>query len=294
MAPARLAMTSATDFYRPPSTRQQVAAALAETRLRLLNISRYPGQLVLEIIVPIIFAAMPMLLGRASAGADAGVIFERNTGTTNYVAYLLIGANVFTLVANAFWHIAYWMRFEQETGTLEAVYLTPTSSLTLAAGVSLYSIVRGLSSGLFAYLFGCLIFGVNPLQGQIGLALLFIGVGLIPLYGLSLLFGATVLRVKESNAILNLMQWVVSFLMGIFYPVLVLPPVLRALAWLFPPTWMVNGARSALLGVGFFLQSWYLDLAVLWGFMLLAPWLGMWAFRRVENGLRRNEGIGQF
>jgi ABC-2 type transport system permease protein len=124
--------------------------------------------------------------------------------------------------------------------------------------------------------------------------LLFILVGLIPLYGLSFLFGAVVLKVKESNSLLSLMQWVVSFLMGIFFPVTVLPPFLRLVAQLFPPTWMVNGVRSALLGVGFFLETWYYDMAILWMFLLAAPLLSMWVFSRVEANLRRNEGIGTF
>ena len=164
-------MTATT--YKPPTLGQQLSALLAETRLRMLNISRYPGQLVMEIIIPIVFAAMPMLLGRATAGADAGANFKANTGTANYVAFLLIGSNVFTLVSNAFWHIAYWLRFEQETGTLEAVYLTPTSSLTLASGVALYSVIRGLVAALLAYFVGCLVFRVNPFEGDIVLALAF-------------------------------------------------------------------------------------------------------------------------
>jgi ABC-2 type transport system permease protein len=280
--------------YHPPAFRQHLSAALAETRLRLINASRYPGQLMMDIILPIIFAAMPMLLGRATAGPDAAANFAANTGTANYVAYLLIGANVFTIVSNAFWHIAHWVRFEQETGTLEAVYLTPTSSVTLIAGVSLYSAVRGVGSALIAYFLGCLVFGVNPIQGDVLLALLFIFVGIIPLYGLTFLFGAVVLKLKESNSLINLMQWVVSFLMGIFFPIAVLPPFLRLVAQLFPPTWMVNGVRSSLLGVGFFLENWYLDMAVLWAFLLFAPLFSIWVFRRVESGLRRNDGIGKF
>jgi ABC-2 type transport system permease protein len=280
--------------YHPPAFKQHLSAALAETRLRLINASRYPGQLMMDIILPIIFAAMPMLLGRATAGPDAAANFAANTGTANYVAYLLIGANVFTIVSNAFWHIAHWVRFEQETGTLEAVYLTPTSSVTLIAGVSLYSAVRGVGSALIAYFLGCLVFGVNPIQGDVLLALLFIFVGIIPLYGLTFLFGAVVLKLKESNSLINLMQWVVSFLMGIFFPIAVLPPFLRLVAQLFPPTWMVNGVRSSLLGVGFFLENWYLDMAVLWAFLLFAPLFSIWVFRRVESGLRRNDGIGKF
>ena len=276
-----------------PTFRQTLSAALAETRMRMINISRYPGQLMLEIIIPIVFAAMPILLGRAN-GADAAANFKANTGTANYVAFLLIGANAFTLVSNAFWHIAYWLRFEQETGTLESVYLTPTSSVTLASGVALYSIVRGLTAAFLAFFLGCLIFQVNPFEGDVWLALAFILAGLIPLYGVALLFGAVVLKVKESNAIVGLMQWAVGFLMGLFYPVAVLPPLVRWAALLFPPTWMTNGVRSALLGVGFFFGEWYLDMAVLWVFMLFAPLFGFWVFNRVERGIQRNEGVGQF
>lgn len=277
-----------------PTLWQKASAALAETRLRLLNISRYPGQLAMEIIVPIVFAAMPMLLGRATGGDAAAANFEANTGTTNYVAFLLIGANVFTLVSNAFWHIAHWLRFEQETGTLESVFLTPTSSLTLVSGVAMYSAARGLTAASLAYIAGCLVFQVNPFQGDVALAVVFILVGLIPLYGMTLLFGAVVLKVKESNSLIQLMQWVVSFLMGIFFPIAILPPAVRLAALLFPPTWMTNGVRSALLGVGFFFNEWYLDLAVLWAFLLFAPLFGTWVFGRVERGIKKNEGVGQF
>ena len=276
-----------------PTLRQQLSAMLAETRLRMLNIARYPGQMVMEIIIPIVFAAMPMLLGRAS-GDNAAENFAANTGTTNYVAFLLIGSNVFSLVSNAFWHIAYWVRFEQETGTLEAVYLTPTSSRVLASGVAIYSVTRGLVAATLAYIIGCWVFSVNPFDGNILLALAFIFVGLIPLYGIAMLFGALVLKVKESNALIGLMQWVVAFLMGIFFPVAVMPFWLRMIALLFPPTWMTNGVRSALLGVGFFFGRWYLDWAVLWTFLLIAPLFSFWLFRRVEGNIQRNEGIGEF
>src|SRR5512145_1837614 len=149
------------------SLRRKIPAALAETRLRLINASRYPGELFLEIIIPTILASMPILLGQAAAGPDAAANFAANTGTTNYVAYLLIGSNVFVLVTRAFWDIAYWLRFEQETGTLEALYLTPTHSLTLISGVALYSAIRGLLTTTLAYLLGCLVYQVNPIQGDV-------------------------------------------------------------------------------------------------------------------------------
>lgn len=277
-----------------PSLRSNLSIVLASARMRLITITRYPGQLFVDILIPIVFAAMPILLGRAAAGADAGAVFESNTGTSNYVGYMLIGSSVFTIVSYAFWHIAYWIRWEMETGTLEALYLSPTSRIWVAAGTAVYSSIRSIVSSLVAYFLGSFILGANPFQGELLLALLFILVGLVPLYGITLLFGAVVLKLKEANALIQIMQWGVSFLMGVFFPISVFPPLVKALALLFPPTWMTNGVRSAMLGIGFFFGEWYFDLAVLWVFMILAPLFGYWVFRTVETGVKRNEGVGQY
>ena len=277
-----------------PTLRSHLAVTLASAKMRLVTITRYPGQLFTDIIIPIVFAAMPILLGRASAGPDAAAIFKENTGTDNYVAYMLIGASVFSMVSFAFWHVAYWLRWEMETGTLEALYLTPTSRLWVAGGTALYSMIRSVLSAFASYFIGSWVLGVNPFQGELLLAFLFILVGMIPLYGMTLLFGAVILKLKEANALINLMQWGVNFLMGVLFPITILPPFLRLFALLFPPTWMTNGVRSALLGVGFFFGEWYLDLAVLWVFLIVAPLFGYWVFMKVENGVRKNEGVGQF
>jgi ABC-2 type transport system permease protein len=274
--------------------RINISVLLANTRVRLITVSRYPGQLLTEIFIPIVFAAMPILLGRATGGADIAGAFEANTGTRNYAGYMLIGSSVFSIVSLAFWHVAYWLRFEQETGTLEAIYLTPVNRIWVVAGTALYSFLRSLFSATAAYLVGSVLLGVNPFQGEIALAYLFIFFGALPLYGMTLLFGAVVLKVKEANAVISLMQWGITFLMGVFFPISVFPPLLKVLALLFPPTWMTNGVRSALLGVGYFFGEWYLDLAILWAFMLFAPLFGYWVFRRVETGIRRNEGVGTF
>jgi ABC-2 type transport system permease protein len=276
------------------TARANFSVVLASMRMRLITITRYPGQMIMDVFVPIVFASMPILLGRASAGDQAAAIFEANTGTANYVGFMIIGSSVFSMVSYAFWHIAYWVRWEMETGTLESLYLTPTSRLWVAMGTAAYSLLRSVISSLLAYFIGSWVLGVNPFEGELLLALLFVMVGAVPLYGFALLFGAVVLKLKEANALINVMQWGVSFLMGIFFPIAILPPFLKFLALLFPPTWMTNGVRSALLGVGYFFGEWYLDLAVLWAFLLVAPLLGYWVFVRVENGIRRNEGVGQY
>jgi len=277
-----------------PTLRSNLSIVTASAGMRLMTVTRYPGQILADILTPIVLAAMPILLGRASAGAGIGVVFAANTGTPEYGRYMLIGSCMFTIVSFAFWHMAYWLRWEQESGTLEALYLAPTHRIWVAAGTALYSCLRSLIAAFIAYLIGCQILHISPFEGQVGLALVFLLVGQIPLYGLTLLFGAVILKVKEANSLVALMQWVVAFLMGVFFPIAVLPPMLRFFSLLFPPTWMTNDIRSAMLGLDYFLGAWYLDLAVLWTFMIIVPLFGYWVFTRVETNVRRNEGMGQF
>jgi ABC-2 type transport system permease protein len=276
------------------STRLGLIWSIVWMRVRIM--SRYPGWRFLDIILPTFIAAMPILLGQAIGGgaAQAAANFQQNTGTPNYVAYMLIGSNVFMMVSGALWNVGYWMRREQETGTLEALYLAPTGRGSILVGIWLYGTLRTLFNFVAAFTFGSLVFQINPLQGDILLALTFLLFGMIPLFGISLLYGAAILRVKEANALIRLAQWVVSFLMGLFFPIAIFPPLLRAVALLFPPTWMNNGMRASLLGVGFFFERWYFDLAMLGIFCVTVPWLGFWLFTRTERGVQRQAGVGEF
>ena len=107
-------------------------------------------------------------------------------------------------------------------------------------------------------------------------------------------FGAVIIEIKESNAIVNLLQWVISLLMGIFFPITILPAYLQTVAKLFPPSWMNTDVRAALLDINYMLEYWYLDLAVLFAFCLILPMMGLWVFSRAEKHVKRNQGLGQF
>jgi ABC-2 type transport system permease protein len=125
-----------------------LGVVLASFRMRLLVISRYKGQLIMDSIAPIIMAAMPILIGRATGGDNAAAAFEANTGTANYIGFMLIGSSVFSVVSMAFWHIANWLRWEMQTGTLEALYLAPTERIWVAGGTILYSLGRSIFAAL--------------------------------------------------------------------------------------------------------------------------------------------------
>lgn len=210
------------------SMRSQLGIVWAVFIARLRTISRYRGFLIMDILLPTLFAAMPILLGNAIAGSSkqAAANFEEHTHTASYVAFMIIGANVFMMVSGALWNFGMWMRREQQTGTLESLLLSPANKTAILAGTSLYISVRMTINFFVAFILGCLAFGVpleEILAGNLLLAVVFLCIGMIPVYGMSFLFGALIIEIKESNAIVNLLQWGISLLMGIFFPITILP-----------------------------------------------------------------------
>ncbi len=277
-----------------PSWRANLDVMKAVLIARLKIISRYKGALLMDTFMPIVFAAMPILLGLTVAGANAASNFEVNTGTSNFKLYMLIGSCTFMVVSMMLWLVGYWLRREQETGTLESIYLAPARQIYILTGVTLYALLRTVIAFGTALILGSLIFGVNPLEGNILLALSFLAIGLVPLWGLSMLFGAVILRIKEANSVIQVMTWIVSFLMGVFFPLTFFPPLLQWVAVLFPPTVMNDAMRAALLDIGTFFGSWYVSLAVMLVFAFAVPLLGYEVFSYTGKRTRAREGVGQY
>jgi len=274
---------------------------------RLKIISRYKGAILLESFLPVIFAGLPILLGTAVAGDEqtAATNFFAYTGTTcpstdaarcsaDFRLYMLMGSNTFMVVSLMLWLIGYWVRREQETGTLEALYLAPAKRLYVLAGVTSYTLVRSLIAFVTAMVIGSFAFSVNPLRPPFAAAIGFLVLGIPALWGISFFFGALVMRIKEANSVIQLLQWVLAFAMGIYFPVTVFPALLRWTAMAFPPTLMNDAIRSTLLDISSIYGPWYVVLGLMLAAAWTVPFLGYEFFGVVERRIKRDQGVGQF
>ncbi|HKZ43253.1 MAG TPA: ABC transporter permease [Candidatus Hodarchaeales archaeon] len=266
---------------------------------RLRTYSRYKGQVIMSVLMPIMIASLPILMGTGLGGANAVRNFQTNTKITSgsFQGYLLIGALLMQLTSNTLWNFGFWLRREQTTGTLESgVYLVPTSKPWMLLGSSAYVLVRNSASFILALILGVIIFSIQAnefLNTTLILGVFFLLLGLPSLIGLSLLFGSLILKFKETGTLINLIEFAISFLMGVFYPITVMPWGLQIIASLFPPTWTTNEIRSALYDVPYFLSVWG-DIVVSLGFALIVPILAFSVFIAVERRILRHEGVGQF
>jgi ABC-2 type transport system permease protein len=259
----------------------------------LLLLKTWPARLV-DLLMPALVAFVPIILGSAIAGGEAGFNFARYAHTSNFAGFMLIGGGTFLLVTRAFWGFGNWVRQEMQSGTLESLYLAPASMRVVLAGVACAFIIYSTLMFIGALGLGTLLFQITFHFNHWLMALAFLLIGLPPTYGLALLYATLVLRLKETDALIQIAQITTSLLMGVYFPITLFPTALKVVSLLFPPTWLTQGLRGALLETPYLSGSWGLDLSILTFFCLITPLAGYVAFTRTEKLLRTGAGLGEF
>jgi len=272
-----------------------VVKAILKARYKIYI--RYPGWMILNFTLPTFLTAMPLFLaiGITRSIEAANVIFSRYAGTTNFTFYILLGSVIWSISNSLLWDFGMWLYDEMEMGTLEQLFLTPSHSLELLLGSILYTLVISLINSIAGILIAAAILGCLHLVLNLKflLALGVIAFGFIPLLGMSLVFGALVLRVKEPWAFFNFLSALLLYTSGTFYPITVLPITIRLLAALFPVTIQIAETRTIMLNVGYLFGP-DIDFLLLTTYALVWPIFGLAMFERVRNEAQRRGSIGAY
>jgi len=259
--------------------------------------TRYKGWFLFFIAFPVMFSVLPIFLGRAVAGdpARASQSFYQYTGTENYVVYMIVGSSIWVFAMSSLWGFGMWLREQQMTGTLEQLLLSPVNPFLLLVGEEIFNLIISAFQFTIALLAGSGLFGA--LGELLNIRLLYSAgillLGMIPMYGLSMVFGGMIIKLKEAGAIIGILQMALGFIMGIFYPLTLLPLWVRVISILFPLTIVNNDIRAILLSTSY-IFSLRADILLLLAYMLMYPLLGFWIYERVMASLKRGEGIGGY
>jgi ABC-2 type transport system permease protein len=171
-----------------------------------------------------------------------------NINTTYLVLYLLVGTLVWRFLSIIFYWITDLISIERWEGTIEYTLMAPIPRFTHMAGQTffavLYSIVfTGIILAITSLIFKIDLSGAN-LFGAVMVLLAgsfsFVGIGIMASV-MPLLFPE---RGSQMTHVFIAMLLLVS---GVYYPVSVLPGILKDIAVISPATYVLDGVRRALL-----------------------------------------------
>jgi len=111
--------------------------------------------------------------------------------------------------------------------------------------------------------------------------------------GFALLIGSLVIKIKEAEAIIRLLQPLIAFLVGIFYPITLMPYFVRLLAVIIPLTISLHDMRAVLMNLDYLFNP-YLDLFILLIYCAIWPILGLYTFHYVEKKAKKEGTLGGY
>jgi len=217
----------------------------------------------------------------------ARVIGDRPFESYEPFAFILVGMAVNGYMTTSMACFSYAVRGNQPAATLKAVLATQTSPLAFMLFSSTYPMLRAaVDAGL--YLLAGAVMGVSLSRVNVLAVLILFLLSVAAFSSIGICSATFTLLFKRGDPLLWLFGGLSWLLGGVFYPVHVLPPLLKHAAQLLPITHALEGMRAALL-IGAPLRDLMPQIGILALFALLGLPLSLLAF---DYAVRRAKVTG--
>ncbi len=174
--------------------------------------------------------------------------------------YIVMG-NIFLMpISNGILGVSQAVYNEKAFGAMSYLLGSPAERIPLFMGRAFYQVLDGFITVLVALPIGMLVFRMDITCMNIGLLLFCILLLSITTCGLGFLMGSITLVNRDADMVTNTLVLAYYVLVGVNFPVSMLPGFLQVFAWCLPMTRGLQAARLALAGSG-----WDTVAALVWG-----------------------------
>jgi len=214
----------------------------------------------------------------------------------SYFTFALIGIAIAHYITASLRSLSMTIRLEQFYGTLETILSTPTDFIVLFIGDLLYFFLYSTVFLIIILPLGILL-GANIVVNANTLFTLVVLIILLMLSNLpiGILSAAMILKYKQGNPIGWALTWINQFFAGTFFPIILLPPYLRAISFIIPLTFSLDAIRYSLIwGVGIMHPRILCDVIIMIVYAIIGFPISVKVFRKVYNNARRRGDIAVY
>lgn len=251
---------------------------------------RYPVNAIFRIIEPIMWITPIYFLSIAFQINGENIGFAQYSGTTDYMAFLVIGSIISSFISSVMWGMGFSLKEEMDIGVIESNWLTPVPIWVQLIGRSIFSMIITTVNTITVAFIIWLLFGFN-IGNDIFPAFLTLVPLLIALYGLGFGIASLVLITNNANNVIDMTSYMLPILSGKSFPITVLPRFIIPVSLALPITYGYDAIRGILLNTKTLLPL-QLEQLILIGFMLIGTFVGYNILRKIEKHCRTIGNIG--
>jgi ABC-2 type transport system permease protein len=203
------------------------------------------------------------------------------------VLYLVIGTLVWRYLSTIFYWITELISIERWEGTIEYTLMAPIRRLTHMAGQTFFAVVYSMFFTAVIMVVTVFVFDIDLSNANLFGGVLMLLSGSLSFVGVSIMVSTLPLLFPERGAqMTHIVIAVLLLISGVYYPVEVLPGLLKKLGVFSPATYVLEGTRRALLEGLPSSQLWpYIWPALVMG--VIAIPVGLWVFNVAERYAKR-------
>jgi ABC-2 type transport system permease protein len=182
-----------------------------------------------------------------------GLGMEQLSGNQNVdgrylVLYLVAGTLVWRYLSMIFYWITDVIGMERWEGTIEYTLMAPIHRLTHMLGQTFFAVIYSLLFTAIILLVTVVLFDIDMSSANAFGAFLMLVVGSLSFIGVGIVGSVLPLLFPERGSqMTHVLIALLLLVSGVYYPVDVLPEILQKLSVLSPATYVIEGARRALL-----------------------------------------------
>lgn len=238
------------------------------------EVLRFWSVAVQTLITPVITASLYLLVFGVSLGGKIE-LFPQLT----YVQFVVPGLILMGVMNNSFANTSSSIFFARYIGNIVDLLVTPLTSAQFISAFTLAAVLRGLMVGSCTFLVSLYFTGLPWVHPGLAAGMLLLAAILFAQFGI--IAGIYSNTFDNISMYTNFIILPLIYTGGLFYPVSHLPPFWMKVSHMNPITYMIDGFRQSILGVGDF--PLWLDFSVTGA---IAAGLFIWAWTVTSSGYR--------
>jgi len=278
--------------FKPRLMDWQAAQVFAMKNLRIAI--RYPANFLIWGILPLLWYAPYILMMIAIAGPGTSQHFTELSGFQDFVTFSIIAVFVYQYVDKSIWSVGNNFRWEQFSGTLEPLFVTPVPRISILVGAAFSDTLQCTFSACVLLVISSMLFGVTYAFTMVAPIVVMLTMMVFALYGFSFLIAGLILVFKDPSVLTELISNITYVLSPITYPIQALPSAARYAAVLVPSTVAIITIRELAI-TGLFEPISFFQASILMLVLIIGFWtIGILAFRWGENWTKERGSMGGF
>lgn len=165
----------------------------------------------------------------------------------DFISYILIGSIGWGFLWSIMGATSASLTTEMLQGTLESILLTSTRIITMMFAYTLFGCFFGLLSIGIMLFVGYFMFGISAFATANIFTLLIFILSATMMMGFGLMFGGLTIWLKDIGDTIPLIQNIVMFFCGVYFPITVLPSLIRPISYFMPFYYSIEGLRLSLI-----------------------------------------------